>query len=778
MQLTEEQQRIVHHGRGHVRVSAVAGSGKTTAMVARVCRLLEQGVSPELIRVLMFNRSASDAFVAKLRKALSDTGMTVPAVYTFHALGLRLVESFTRRGVLPAHTLLTKAYEQERFAREAMKSYGEDHGGDESWVTRESLENFRTFIDLVKSDIRPADSVFSGYELDPQLHYFVGAYEVFERLRRGAGVRFFNDLIHAPVLSIKKDSQLAAWVGNRVDHIIVDEYQDINEVQQQLLCCIAGSRAQVMVVGDVDQCIYEWRGARPEYIVSRFAQDFPGAVSYTLRYTFRYGHRLSLAANHLIGNNRMRDRKLCLSHATTPDTRLEYQRETEPSPLPAILSDWQGQGRSLREAVVLVRLFAAAVPVELTLLEENIPYRLVGHESVFFCREIQALLGYLYLCRGGLEKMTNRDEARALVMAMLTNPNLWQGEEGNRKLAAAIVVDPYQAPTLIRELGRKAKSSFLSGRLQDLATVWEGLLRRPLTDSAEAVLEQVIKDTGLFAFFKRFSSSADAGNKIRTCRAFVRFARRRKENVGDFLASIEQLRRVNSGDQEDSDSLLITSIHRAKGLEWPLVILPGLEDGAVPYRREEDEEGPENIEDERRLMYVGMTRAIERLCLLYPEDSRLERNMRAGDSRTPLSTVDRAYPASCFLYESNLRLSDQVGGQIVHPQSDVKPLRAKNIRVARAYLSAIQAEVALEQPGAGRKKKARGKIRKKRDWLVAKELRRGMQVTHRVLGPGTVKSIGHAQGVVTVEFADHNLQNLVINLAKLRPVSPVSGKDS
>jgi len=698
--------------------------------------------------------------------------MTLPEVYTFHALGLRLVRSFTRRGALPAYTLFTQAYEQERFAREAMKSSVEAHGGDESWLTRESMEAFRTFIDLVKSDIQPADSVFAGYELDPKLQYFIGAYEVFERSRRAAGVRFFNDLIHEPVLAIKNDPQLAAWIGNRVEHIIVDEYQDINEVQQQLLCCIAGSRAQVMVVGDVDQCIYEWRGARPEYIVSRFGRDFPGAVSYTLRYTFRYGHRLSLAANHLIKNNRMRERKLCLSHGTTPDTRIEYHRETEPSPLPAILADWRAQGRTLPEAVVLVRLFAAAVPVELTLLEANIPYRLVGHESVFFCREIQALLGYLYLCRGGLQRITDRDEARALVMAMLTNPNLWQGEENNRKLAAVIVEDPQRAPALIRDLGQQAKSTFLAGRLQDLAATWEYLLHRSLTDSAVPLLEHVIDETGLYAFYTRFSSSADAANKIRTCRAFNRFVRQRRQNVEDFLASIEELRRVNNAGEDDS--LFITSIHRAKGLEWPLVILPGLEDGVVPYRREENEEGPEGIEDERRLMYVGITRAIERLCLLYPPDRRFERKAGAGDARSPFSTEDSQYPASCFLYESNLWLSDQVGGRIVHPQPDEKPLRAKNIQVVRDYLAAVQAEVAVEEPGGG-PTKARKNIRKKRDWLVEQELRRGMRVSHKVLGLGRVKSIGHAQGIVTVEFVEHGLQNLVINLAKLRPAT---GKDS
>jgi DNA helicase-2/ATP-dependent DNA helicase PcrA len=769
VQLTREQQQIVEHKQGHAKVSAVAGSGKTTAMVARVYHLLTRGVPPEAIRVFMFNKSARESFVRRMNKILAQKGLAPPPVHTFHSLGLRLVKSFTARGILPSFTLLTREYQLEQLAREAVKSYLGMHGGDESGLARENMDVFLTFIDLVKSDTRSVRELFDAFQIDERFDYFIGSFAVFEKMRTAAQVRFFSDLIHEPVLAMKNDQQLASWVGNRVDHIIVDEYQDINEVQQQLLRCIAGSRAEVMVVGDVDQCIYEWRGARPEYIVSRFDRDFPGALSYTLSYTFRFGHRLSLAANHLISRNKFRDRKLCLSADGTPDTRLQWLPENEPHPVLKILDDWQKSNRSLREAVVLVRLYASSVPVELALLENNIPYRLSGHEPVFGCPEILALMGYLYLCQGGLSRISNVERGIELVVAMLTNPHFWLKADACRALAAAIVDNPTRAADMIREQSLQAGSSFLAGRIQDLATVWEKLSRLPDSTKAETVLNRVIRDTDLFDFYHRFSPRpATAANKIRTCQAFVCFAARRKQDVNHFLADIERLRQAN-GEAAD-EHLLITSIHRAKGLEWPLVILPGLEDGSVPYRPEEGMKGGLAIEDERRLMYVGMTRTTERLCLLYPPDSRFERRNRIGDDRCPASSEDGRYPASCFLYESNLGLSDQVGGQIAHPSPDCKPLQARNTKVARKYLSAIQAEVAVEQTG-GRRKKKRKKARKKRDWLVAGELCKKMKVAHKTLGIGTVKSIGHAQGVVTVEFVEYGLQNLVINLAKLRPVA-------
>ena len=767
MQLTREQLQIIQHGQGHARVSAVAGSGKTTAMVARVHHLLaEQGVTPEHILVLMFNTSARESFTRKLQATLAGSGFSPPPVRTFHSLGLRLVKSFTERGALPSFTLLTRDYQLEQLARQAVKQYSTTYGGDESWLTRENMEGFITFIGLVKADTRPARKLFDAFGFDDRLEYFVDAFATFERIRTTARVRFYSDLIHEPVMAMQDDGELAAWVGNRVDHIIVDEYQDINEVQQQLLRCITGQRAQVMVVGDVDQCIYEWRGARPEYIVSRFGRDFPGAVSYSLTYTFRFGHRLSLAANHLIANNRFRDRKLCLSFENTPDTRLQWLPEKEPHPVVETLSNWQLGKRLFREAAVLVRLYAATIPVELALLEQNIPYRLLGHETVFSCPEIRALLGYLYLSLGRLGDIPNREEALAIISAMLTNPHLWLKQESINALAVEILADPPRAASLIRRRSSEANSDYLASRMLETAGVWETLSRLPESTKAATILEKAIKKTELFEFYHRFSSRlATAENRIQTCRAFVCFARRRNQDAAAFLLDIEQLQR--EGGDVHGDHVLITSIHRAKGLEWPLVILPGLEDGSVPYR-EEEVEGGEEIEDERRLMYVGMTRAIEQLWLFYPADSRFEKRNRAGDSRCPASTEEGKYPASCFLYEVNLQLSDQLGGRIHHPEPDAPPLQAENIALVRQYLAAINGDVPLKENPSG--STVSWKNRKDRKFLGVGELKKGLMVHHQTLGTGTVKSVGRAQGIVTVEFEGSGLQNLVINLAGLRSV--------
>ncbi|MCI5212352.1 MAG: ATP-dependent helicase, partial [Candidatus Electrothrix sp. ATG2] len=333
MHLTREQEKIIRHDNGHARVSAVAGSGKTTAMIGRVGHLLRQGFAADKILVLMFNRSARAVFTERLHQSLQGTDLRPPAVRTFHSLGLRLVDSFTARQYLPRYRLVTEEFQLEKLAREAVKQHTAEVDGEESWASKEGIEGFLLFLGMVKSDVAAPQKIFAACGFEEQLSYYIGAYNVFETLRKKTGLRFYQDLIHEPVMAIQQHEELANWVANHVDHIIVDEYQDINEVQQQLLIHIAGQRAQVMVVGDVDQCIYEWRGAKPEYIVSRFACDFPQPTSYPLSYSFRYGHRLALAANHLISNNRLRDRKLCLAWTENPDTRITTLPEKEHHPI-------------------------------------------------------------------------------------------------------------------------------------------------------------------------------------------------------------------------------------------------------------------------------------------------------------------------------------------------------------------------------------------------------------------------------------------------------------
>jgi DNA helicase-2/ATP-dependent DNA helicase PcrA len=775
VQLTEEQRKVVHHKNGHALVSAAAGSGKTTAMVARVCHLLESGVAADKIMVLMFNRSARQAFIKKL--SLATTAQPKPRILTFHALGLRLTESFMKRGVLAKYTLHTKEYQLEKISRQALQECTAARD-DDLFVGSEDQAEFLNFIGFVKSDIRSVKKMFSGSGLAVELDIFIDAFALFEKIRRQMGIRFYSDLIHEPVLAMLADKTLADWVGNRVDHIIVDEYQDINEVQQQLLRFMAGARAAVMVVGDGDQCIYEWRGAKSEYIVKRFREDFRGAVPYRLSFSFRFGHRLSLAAGHLIANNNFRDRKICFSSHTNPDTRLFRRPENSlPHPIIHIIDQWLKSGGRADQIAVLVRLYAATIPVELALIERDIPYLMEGHETVFLCPEIKGLLGYLSLCRDNLAGVALRKGGVDIIIAMLTNPHLYIKQSDLNLLGDEIVSEPERAADLIREYSKKTPLSYVSSRMMRLASVWEDLAKIPATANAALTLEKIIADTRLFDFYNRSSiRQGVAGNKVNTCLAFVSFAGRRKANIEELLLTVEEMERGSS--EIVNERIVISSIHRAKGLEWPVVVLPGLEDGMVPYRDEEEQGGGKGIEDERRLFFVGMTRAVEQLWLLHPEDKRLEQRVKLGDSRCPLSTEGGRFSASCFLYEANLACSDMVGEKLAesaNKQSEPLPVYV-DIGFASRYIESIGSELVLKKAknsvagsGAGVEKRKQKQNQKGLQFMSLGQLKKGVSVLHASLGRGQVISTCKRQGVVTVDFSGAGMQNLVITLARLKP---------
>ncbi|MCD6388663.1 MAG: ATP-dependent helicase [Desulfobulbaceae bacterium] len=764
MNLTTEQQDIITHSGGHAKVSAVAGSGKTTTMVSRVKHLLEQGVAANHLLILMFNKSARDSFAIKMKAILAPAGLPFPEVRTFHSLGLRLINSFTRRGALPAYTLKTEEFLIEKLAKESIRQIPDQHGGGEEWLVKENLESFLTFIDLVKSETMPAAQLYDSLNLDHCFEYFIEAFLLFEKIRKSQKIRFYADLIYEPVTAMLNDKQLANWVADQVDHIIVDEYQDINEVQQQLLKFIAGKRAKVMVVGDEDQCIYEWRGAKPEYITYRFQHDFPKAKTYTLSYTFRYGHRLSLAANHLITNNKMRDRKLCLSFSTTFDSLLSCCEEKEPHPILAILKEWTDQGNKLTDGAVLVRMFAMSVPVELALLEAGIPYRLLGHENVFECPEIKSLIGHLKLCCGSLGD-DGPETTIAIIEAMLTNPHLGLKRDKISFLAREIARMPEQAPQRILAQIHSSLPQFIQTQLKDAAELWHEIQQLPPSSKALTIMDMVVRKSKLLSFYRKISTrSAIAENRIKTCQSFMRFAKRLDLSVGSFLEKINHLRRTDT--DPEGDHLLITSIHRAKGLEWPLVVIPGLEEGSFPLLSDDSQTAFDNLEDERRLFYVAMTRAIRKVVFIHPPDKRLNKYKKAGSARFPYTFIEKApLPASRFLYETNLELSDKLGLAIQQGKTSAM-INAKDIHVANRYLKAIDSPLKpFKKP-----KKKKKQQRKAVGFLGIDELAEGVMVRHRIFGAGVVTTIlDRKAGKVKVLFDGRGEKVLMSDIAKLTP---------
>lgn len=773
MQLTEEQRHIVKHCTGHARISAVAGSGKTTTMVARIGHLLKQGVAADEIMVLMFNRSARDGFEAAMQKHLGGLGCKMPEIRTFHSLGLRLVNSFTKRGVLEGRKLVTEEFVGEKLAKQAANSVYQRWADEDGYLGGEDIEEFLAFIDRVKATVEDAGVLFKELSLPQRLGFFPSAYELFEKLRKQQRIRFYNDLVHEPVEVLQNDPKLADWVANRVEHIIVDEYQDINETQQLLLKCIAGSRANVMVVGDVDQCIYEWRGAKPEYITTRFDLDFPDPALYKLTYTFRYGHQLSLAANHLIANNKKRDRKLCISHSATNATKVLAVQDSTKHPLVKEVEAWLSHGRSLTEVAVLFRLYGSSVPVELALLEADIPYRLEGAADIFDSSEISALLGYLKVVSARMETEPE-DNRKKVLMAMFSQPHLGIRKEEMEKLVAVVAATPDAAPQILHQWSEKGYPPFIQRRIQEAAENWEWVQKRKSSQGAGPLLKRIVNKLELYEFYDSFAVRvATAENRVKACEALINFASSNSLTVTGLLQRIDELcGRHESNKQQEVARLLLTSVHRAKGLEWPFVVLPGLEEGSFPFYRDHDQEV--ELEDERRLFYVAITRAKERVMCIHPPDSSLAKSLAGRSGKVPW---DRG-AASRFLYEANLGLSVTLG-EMLDDEEKHKDIAvsctAGDVEVAGSYLRVIGSKVELV---ADTKKKSRKKNKKTPQqsavkkfsgpYLEMSEIAEGMHVAHQHFGAGIVTAVNdRKQKRITVFFQEQGERVLLVDYAKL-----------
>ncbi len=753
--LTREQLAVVHHGQGHARVSAVAGSGKSSTLVERVAWLMEQGVAHQRILVVMFNVAAREGFEQRLRQRLGAQPM--PTVRTFHALGLRLCATLVRAGALPDWRLVSEAWPRQRLCEEALLGVAPELARAGREQLRSEVELFSGFVDRVGADLIDAASQFERLDFDAELRHFVPAFERFQRLRERQGLRFFTDLIGDPVCALEAEPSARALVADRLDHLIIDEYQDINPIQQRLIRHLAGRRAAVMAVGDADQCIYAWRGAEPSFMAHRFGEDFPRASDYRLSYTFRYGHRLSLAASHVIRHNHpTTEGELCLSHHANPQTRIEWMEEGR-ADLPKRLQDWRAEGRSLREAVLLVRLFSMSALHELALLGAGIPYRLEGREPVLTQPEVGALCGHLGLAAGHLFDLP-MTERRERVHQMLTIPPMGLSREVVERLEGAILAKPKAAVALFEAaIPAKAHPKQVE-RLRERAALWGALAAGQVGVSVDALLRRVVSalhmDEGLL-----FSSGRAelAEERKLLVEAFIRFAAQCGEPLQAFVERLAEYRARPT--TPAGDALLITSIHRAKGLEWPLVIVPGLEEGRFPFYVGGSIEG--GGEDERRLFYVAITRAQERLWLLHPGDTTFESWREQGSGEAPWG-LGRGR-ASRFLYESNLALSDAVGSALGAATLPETPLRAVECRVARRYLHALGTTLPIEhQPPRtpGVESSATGVA----PW------RRGQRVRHARFGTGVVVCVSPEGEKVQVRFGNEGLKWLMLSYAKLEPL--------
>nr|WP_300999818.1 ATP-dependent helicase [Halomonas sp.] len=717
--MTAEQRAVVEHGAGHARVAAVAGAGKTTTLVARVLHLLSRGVSAQRILVLMFNRSAREDFQRRLVE-MAPAGQRLPDVRTFHSLGHRLTVSLTRWGALAPRRLIAADWQVERLLRQATLEVLEDGDRRELALEADTLEALAHFCGLVKAEMVPAATLLERLDVDENSGHFADAFERLEALLAEHGLMTYSDLLYRPLRALEADAALVGRVQGFLDHAIIDEYQDINQAQLRLLALLAGRSADVMAVGDANQCIYEWRGAHPDTMREHFTGTFGEATDYPLSTTFRHGHSLALLANHAIAANRRRPDQLCLAAPGNPRTEIAVGQGR--APLLATLERWQGNGRALSEACLLVRSWALSVPVQLQLLQAGIPFRLSREDRfVFRLPLVQALAGYLRLSR---TPALLSDPGHLL--RLLEQPTPFVARERLVALAQRLAQtrhyperdDPLLAglkPVQRRNLKRRWTLLCELPRLGD----WEpARLLAHIVDALDA--EKVLK---------RAAARREKGEEdVRLLDVLV-------EQAGespDIDAFIELLERPV---ENHADGVLVTTVHGAKGLEWPLVIVSGVNEEDFPHYSRDNPLSAERLEEERRLFYVAVTRARDRLLLLHD----------SGDHRP-----------SRFIDETRWEECRQVAARLIAPQDESATLSVTSPALVSRYLDALGCdEIPLVQLAPG--------VAEAGSRYSAQLFHPGQRLRHAVFGEGEIVVVegDPADPVIEVNFVQAGRRRLL-----------------
>lgn len=705
MHLSPEQMKIVHHPADqHAVVLAVAGSGKSTTMAERIAYLVEAlRVDPAHIIAMMFNKAASLELSEKLQKRLGKRN--APASVTYHRLGTLCLNWLIKAGKAEGWEFEASPTKAVYFTARLMEDMCHRHG--HKWPNLVA-EVFQGFVDRVKGDLCTPEEAWANGDWDARYEWFVDWYPTYERARQKAKRRFFSDLIYDPVAIMSNDPEAAAIVAGRFEHIIVDEYQDICESQQALLRFVAGKKARVMVVGDDDQTIYCWRGAKPSYILRDFYRDFPGAIIYKMTRTWRYGHALSCAANYVITGNTDRADKLCISGDNAPQTSLNLlQQPDDGAAVLKIINQRVYEGLALSEIAILVRAYSSSASAQFALLAAGIPFRFEGGDDVNVLNNtwVVGLLGWLELAAGLHARHPyagEPDRAAIFQLRSFVNvpPNGNLSWEGTNELCRLLLQHPEDGKGfgLFINNSLAISDGTLADRLHRKRQLWRKL--QQLTPKARSINAYDLL-TELYTYLdiegaittggrKQSQNNSDQDDEeLQVVNAFMQYAaKQRTLKVPEFLQHISDLKSFSERAKVMTDAVHMTSLHRSKGLEWPCVIMVGLAQGRFPFQSKRrpivGEKWDRHLEDERRLFYVGMTRAKRYLYLLAPVDLELNQWLKAGKTGHPELSMDGSR-ASQFLFESNLYLASLMSRMAHQPMA----ARAVDPELFNTYLATL-----------------------------------------------------------------------------------------
>jgi len=601
LSLNDAQRAAVNHPAGPVLVLAGAGSGKTRVLTQRIARLLGEGTRPEAVLAFTFTNRAAREMRERIERTVGDAAARL-WMGTFHGTGLRILRREVRNlGPATRHPdfVIYDREDQEKVLDEVLKRLAIPAEGARGPI----LSRISDAKNALVTTEEMANAAIAPFE-----RRAAEAYRVYQETLRDRGAFDFDDLIAEVVWLFRRRPEIAEAYARRFEQVLVDEYQDTNHAQFRLVEALGRGYGNVFVVGDDDQMVFSWRGADLRNVLD-FESAFPGAALIRLEQNYRSTGNILAAANAVIANNRDRKGKTLWSEREEGALLRFVLARDENDEARRIAAFIQGRARRdggrLADCAVLYRTHAQSRAIETELRHRGMAYELVGGVSFYQRREVKDLLAYLRLA-------INPADATAF-WRVLNTPRRGLGDALKARIEARLVAG---APHPLAALGQVLSAREIT-RGAEAAASFVGLIDELAARAAEppaGLLATVVERIGYLTWLEGQEGSDERrANVEELMAAAAEFA---AVNADAGLASyLSEAALLTDADriEEGADRVLLLTAHNAKGLEFPAVIVAGLEEGLFPHAQ--SQQSPAELEEERRLFYVAVTRAQDEVLL-------------------------------------------------------------------------------------------------------------------------------------------------------------------
>lgn len=737
--LNKEQYQAVNTIDGQLLILAGAGSGKTRVLTYRIAHMIKDlGIYPSKILAITFTNKAAGEMKERVRQLIGNEVDNM-WISTFHSSCVRILRREIDKLGYNKNFAIYDSYDQKVVIKQCMEELNID---EKNISYREIINKISEQKDNLISPQKYKNNNQDNYRLNKIAEVYI----LYQKKLQNNNALDFDDLIYKTVQLFKECKEVLEFYQRKFKYIMVDEYQDTNKSQYEFIKLLSDQYKNICVVGDDDQCIYEWRGADIRNILD-FEKDYPNAKVIKLEENYRSKGNILKAANDVIKNNSERKSKVLRTKNDSGDKIKLYRAYSDIDEGIYVVNQirklHKEENRKYKDFAILYRTNAQSRIFEDLFMKNNIPYRIIGGLKFYDRKEIKDIISYLKFINNPLDDVSLKriiNEPKRNI-GKTTVSKIQQFSDSMDECMYSVLLD-------VEEVSNLPKRSISS--VKKFVSLINSFIKSRDKVPVSSLLKEVLETTGYLDKLK-VPNDTESFSRVENLKELVSAAvdfetSSEDKSLSAFLEKVTLVSDIDNFD-EDSDSVVIMTVHSAKGLEFPVVFMVGMENGIFPGNQSID--NPKEMEESRRLCYVGITRAKEKLYMTSSQSRRIFGRMAF-------------YNESNFINEisSNLKEYDSAKNRDFNRN---KVLKSRNIIIPK-----IPPKVSFDfEDNKADEIKKKNLNRLKKD-----DIKPGIKVRHNKFGIGTIVSVNKSGENIklTIAFDKRGIKNLMYGVAKLEAV--------